>query len=176
MLRKEGPADTRELCITLGANMLFLAGVCKDLPTSLARCAQALDDGSALAKFQEMVTAQGGAENITADPCDVLPAAKHIYEICADADGYVSCLDARLIGEALRALGGGRIKQDDKIDPAVAIQMCAKIGDMVHKNEVVLRVHYNTEEQLKNAAAYLADCITISDRAEKRKLVIDYFY
>lgn len=176
VLRKEGPADTRELCITLGANMLLMAGVCKDLPTSLARCAQALDDGSALAKFQEMVTAQGGAENLTAAPYDVLPAAKHIYEICADADGYVSCLDARLIGEALRALGGGRIKQDDKIDPAVAIQMCAKIGDMVHKNEVVLRVHYNTEEQLKNAAAYLADCITVSDRAEKRKLVIDYFY
>ena len=80
------------------------------------------------------------------------------------------------MGEALRALGGGRMKLDDKIDHAAAIRLKAKIGDAVRKGDTVMELHYNDEARLAEALKYLDGCWKVSETAEKPKLIADYIY
>jgi pyrimidine-nucleoside phosphorylase len=168
-----GPEDTRTLCAELGGAMLTLSGVCKDSSQGRELCLKALDDGAALKKFTELVQAQGGDANVASDPEHVLPLASHTCEIKAARSGVVSKLNALMIGEGLRALGGGRLRLEDKIDPAVSVELPAKTGDSVDKGAPVLLVHYNEDSQLKAALPYLQNCVEVSDSAEKRKLIID---
>ena len=173
VMNGNGPEDTRTLCAELGGAMLTLAGVCQDSSQGRDLCLKALDDGCALKKFRELVNAQGGDARVADEPEQVLPSASHTYAVKAARTGFVSKLDALMIGEGLRALGGGRLRLEDKIDPAVSVELPAKIGDSVAKGTPVLIVHYNADGQLKAALPYLQDCFDVSDSAEKRKLIID---
>ncbi|NLV82171.1 MAG: thymidine phosphorylase [Synergistaceae bacterium] len=174
VLSGSGPSDTRELCVTLGAYMLNMADICSTVEEGLLLCENALDNGSALAKFAELIKAQGGDPLIVFNPQSIFPSTKLVYEIKSDKKGYLSKLDAKLIGEGLRALGGGRQKQEDKIDSAVAIRLLAKVGSPIKNNETILKLYYNTQEQIDRAMPYLNICWNVSDRAEKNKLIIDY--
>ncbi|NLD04482.1 MAG: thymidine phosphorylase, partial [Synergistaceae bacterium] len=176
VLSGRGPSDTRELCVTLGAYMLKMSGKAKTAEEGLKLSAKALDDGSALNKFEELITAQKGDSSVIREPERVLPKAYSTYEISSDRDGCLSKLDALLIGEGLRALGGGRLTQEDIIDPSVAIQLLRKIGDDVFKGDVLLRIYYNKEKQLDESLRYVEKCWEVSDNAEKRKLIIDMIY
>lgn len=175
VLRGEGPEDTRELCITLGSYMLRMARVYETNDESRDACIKALDSGEALAKFKELVAAQGGDTSAIDNPEETLLKTLYHHDLRAEHSGYVSKMDALAIGEALRALGGGRIKQEDKIDHRVAIQLCAKVGDSVTAGDILIRVLYNNKEQLENAAPYFCGCWQISEKAEKRSLILDYF-
>lgn len=167
-----GPSDTRELCIALAGCMLKMSGVCTTTEEGSCLATKALEDGTALKKFAELVHAQGGDPVVAEDPQSVLPKAAKSIAITADRTGCVSRLDALSVGEGLRALGGGRLRQEDIIDPAVAIELKAKIGDKIAKGDAVLVIHYNTEEQLNAALPYLKDCFTVSNHAEKRTTII----
>lgn len=172
VLSGKGPSDTRELCLTLGGYMLTMAGLSNSPEEGFNMCRIALDDGRALKKFGELIDAQGGNPAVVNDPLKILPAAKYIYDVKINSSGYLSRVDARSIGQALRALGGGRMKYGDIIDPSVSIQICAKVGDKVGTGDAVLRIYYNSEEQLENAMPYLSSCCAVSKNAEKRKLII----
>ena len=63
--------------------------------------------------------------------------------------------------------------QDDIIDLSVAIQLLRKIGDKVSEDEVIIRVFYNEEKKLEESLKYIQNSWTVSDCAEKRKLIID---
>ncbi len=173
VLSGKGPSDTRELCINLGANMLTMSGGAENFHEGLSRAAEALDDGSALKKFEELVAAQKGDASVAADPEKVLPRAAHVYEIRSERRGRLSKLDALLIGEGLRSLGGGRMTQEDKIDHSVAVQLLRKVGDEVCEGDVLLRIFYNDEKRLQDSLHYLGNSWEVADRAEKRKLILD---
>lgn len=174
VLSGEGPSDTRELCVTLGANMLNMADICTTVEEGIKLCENALDNGSALAKFAELIEAQGGDVSILSNPKLIFPNTKNVCEIKSNNTGYLSKLDAKLIGEALRALGGGRNKQEDEIDPSVAIKLLAKIGSSIKKDDAIIKIYYNTKEQLNSAMPYLDMCWNVSDKAEKKKLIVGY--
>jgi len=106
----------------------------------------------------------------------VLPKASSAYEIRSDRDGYLSKLDALFIGEGLRALGGGRLTKEDAIDPSVAIRLLHKVGDKVSEGDVLLRIYYNQDEQLRESLRYVGKCWEVSDSSKKRKLIIDTVY
>ncbi|HLR46019.1 MAG TPA: thymidine phosphorylase, partial [Deinococcales bacterium] len=108
-LRGGGPADLRELCLRLGSLVLNSAG----LDVSERQLAGHLDDGSAWERFVQWVEAQGGDAAAAAS----LPLAPGEAVIAAPATGTVTGLDAGLIGRAVGALGGGRSRKDDLIDP-----------------------------------------------------------
>ena len=176
VLSGRGPADTRELCAALCGLMLEVAGIAKNREEGAELAKKALDDGRALAKFGEVIAAQGGDAEVLRRPLEILPRAKKIFEIKSDADGVLSELRARPVGEALRALGGGRMKLDDKIDHAAAIRLKAKTGDAVRKGGTVMELHYNDEAKLAEALKYLDGCWKVSETAEKPKLIADYIY
>lgn len=172
VLSGSGPEDTRELCITLGGQMLAMAQVAATPEKGMEMCAEALGNWSALRKFEELVKAQGGSVEIFTAPQKYLLTARHVHDIKCGSDGYVSKLAARQIGEGLRALGGGRLKQDDVIDHAVGVELCAKIGDRIEKGDTVMKIHYNEEKQLSFALGYFERSWEVTPHAEKRNLIL----
>ena len=173
VLSGRGPADTRELCSVLGADMLYMADKAGSRDEGLEKCLKALDDGSALNKFKELIEAQKGDVTVINEPEKILLKTSHVHEIRSNRDGFLSKLDALMIGEGLRALGGGRLTQDDVIDLSVAVQLPLKIGDRVSNDEVIISIYYNSEKKLEESLKYLRNSWTVSDSAEKRKLIID---
>ena len=88
-------------------------------------------------------------------------------------DGVITKLDAASIGEAIRALGGGRLRLEDKIDPQAAIRLRAKTGDRVRQTDTVMEIYYNDCDKLKEALKYLADGWSVGEKAERQKLIMD---
>lgn len=171
-LSGHGPQDVRQLCCVLGGEMLAMAGVAASPEAGRAMSQKALEDGSALAKFAELVREQGGDAAVCRDPLKVIRLADKAYEIKSDRAGVLSRLSAMLTGEGLRALGGGRVKQGDVIDSGVAVRICAKIGDKIDQGGVIMRVLYNNEAQLEAALPYLEQSWEVGGGAEKRGLIL----
>ncbi|MEG1502210.1 MAG: thymidine phosphorylase [Synergistaceae bacterium] len=174
ILNNAGPSDTKELCIALGSRMLLLAKITDNLEFAIELCRKTLEDGSAMNKFLEIIKAQHAEPKTKEELLVALKLADNAIEIIADRDGYVSKLDALLIGEAVRALGGGRARIDDDIDLSVAIFIPQKIGYKIKKGEPVYKIYYNDKAKLESAMEYLNSSYEISDFADKIPVVLDY--
>jgi pyrimidine-nucleoside phosphorylase len=140
LLRGAGPADLREVTVELTAEMLVLGGVARDREDGRARVARAISDGSGLAKLEEIVAAQGGDPAAVRDP-GRLPRAASTYEVPAPRAGFVTAIDAEAIGLAAVALGAGRARVDDRVDPAAGLVVARKIGDRVEAGEPLCTIH-----------------------------------
>jgi pyrimidine-nucleoside phosphorylase len=130
VLRGGGPADTKELTIALGGEMLVLAGVAGDPDAGRARIAKALGDGSALAVFANVIEAQGGERRVCDDPGKHLPRAKHRTPLTLRA-GRVTSIDAEALGMAALVLGAGRRTKDDAIAPVAGIVIDTYLGETI---------------------------------------------
>lgn len=172
VLSGRGPADTRDLSLALAAEMLCLAqGISKE--EALKRCRKTLDNGEAIRKFSDVIATQGGNPALCSNPSQHLPVAQHKRNICAQKVGVLSTLDARSIGEAVRALGGGRLRKEDTIDPSVGLRFLKKRGEAVHAGEPILEVYFNQEEQYQMAEPYIMQSIELSDSAAPRPLILE---
>ncbi len=140
LLRGGGPADLREVTVELTAEMLVLGGVAADRAAARARVEGAIADGRGLAKLEEIVRAQGGDPLALRDPAR-LPRAPRTYEVGAPAAGVVQAVDGETIGLAAVALGAGRARVEDRIDPAVGLVVRKRIGERVEKGEPLCTVH-----------------------------------
>lgn len=176
VLSGRGPADTRRLCVALCGLMLAVASLAKDMSEGARLAERALDDGSALRKFAEIIAAQGGDAEVVSRPLEVLPRAGKSFLIKSSRRGVLSKLDALSVGEALRALGGGRMKLDDEIDRSVAVRLRKKTGDAVSVGDTVIEVLYNDDAKFAEAMKYLTDCWAVSENAERRELILDYVF
>lgn len=173
VLSGRGPDDTRELCVTLCGHMLFLAGAAVSAAEGRKKAERAIADGSALSKFEQIIASQGGNSDVVRHPREILPQAAKKYQIKATESGIISRLDALSAGEALRALGGGRMKLGDKIDYSAALRLNKKTGYAVNAGESVIDIFYNDEAKLKDALPLLEGCWSVAEKAEKRPLIID---
>ena len=153
VLRGGGPADTRELTITLGGEMLLLAGLARDLNEGRAQIDRVLGDGSALELFRQVVDAQGGDPRVVDDPRAVLPQASRKTPVPAPESGTVRVLAARRIGMAALVLGAGRRRVEDTIDPAAGIELCAQMGERVERGEPLAYLHSDRASDEEIAAA-----------------------
>jgi pyrimidine-nucleoside phosphorylase/thymidine phosphorylase len=136
LLRGGGPADLRALTVELTAEMLVLGGAAPDLAAGRARVEGAIADGRGLAKLEEIVAAQGGDPAAVRDPAR-LPRAPRTWDLSAAADGFVAGLRTEAIGLAAVALGAGRARVEDPVDPAVGIVVHRKLGDRVARGEPI---------------------------------------
>lgn len=151
-LKGNGPEDLSEICILLAAKLLQLAGK-GDFEECKALAESKIADGSALAKLAEMVKLQGGDENYIFDT-DLFPKAEYKREIIAEESGYVAAMDTEGVGTVCVALGAGRQKKEDSIDPSAGIILEKKTGDYVETGETL-------------ATLYCSD-VTLFDAAEKQ--------
>jgi pyrimidine-nucleoside phosphorylase len=149
-LNGAGPEDLATLCCELGAELLVFAGKAPTRPEAESRLRALLKDGSALAKFRELIANQGGKAEVIDLP-GLLPAATRHVEVRAGVAGTVRRLDALLVGRGANALGAGRTKKEDAIDPAVGVELVRKIGERVEKNCTLAILHVNDEARLAEA-------------------------
>jgi pyrimidine-nucleoside phosphorylase len=150
LLRGGGPDDLREITVALTAEMLRLAGLAADPAAARARVEAAIADGSGLAKLEEIVRAQGGDPAAVRDP-DRLPRAAGTYDVPAPGAGYVAAIDTEAIGLAAVALGAGRARVEDRVDPAVGLVIAKKLGDPVERGEPLCRVHHGPRSEPRAA-------------------------
>ncbi|RPI54064.1 MAG: thymidine phosphorylase [Acidobacteria bacterium] len=173
LLKGQGRADLVETSLQLSERMLIMAGVARDRADAAARCRRALDSGQALERLRAIIERQGGNPRVI-DDYSLMPQAPGEHVIRAPIDGFVTELDAGLIGRASVALGGGRDQVDDEIDPAVGIMIPATVGDLVRKGDAVLRVGYRSEERLQDALPLLTQAVRVSgSRPPAVPLVMD---
>ena len=170
-LQGEGPEDLTELCIELGAGMLQLAGKITDLEKGKEILRENLKNGKALAKFAEMITAQGGNAKVTED-LSLLPTADSTFEVKAEKDGYVSEIKALDVGLAAMILGAGRENKESKIDLAVGLELQKKTSDQVSKGDVLAVIHYNDSKNLEEAKKKLLEAFTITEVEKKKNKLI----
>jgi len=136
VLRGEAPPDLTELTRELGAAMLVLCGVARERFEAAARIDRALESGEALRRAEALVQAQGGDPAVVTDPTR-LPVGAVESLVLSQRSGYVTGIDARALGDLLVAMGGGRRRKGDSIDPAVGIRLLRKVGDRVETEEPV---------------------------------------
>jgi len=140
LLRGGGPADLREVTFELCAEMVRLAGLAPGRAEALEAAAAAVASGRALARFRDLVAAQGGDPAVVDDP-GRLPRAPRTRDAPSPAGGVVEAIDAREIGLAAMALGAGRQRLEDRVDPAVGIVTRKKVGDPVERGEPLAVLH-----------------------------------
>lgn len=161
-LRGNGPAELMEVTLELGAHMLVLGGVASDEADGRRRLMQAVRDGSGLAKFREIVGAQGGDARVIDDPSR-LPQAKIRLPIKAEQDGTVADVDPMGVALAALRLGAGRARAEDKVDPAVGFTHLVKVGERVTRGTTLAVIHANDEGARAEAERQLRAAIVIGD-------------
>src|SRR5690349_7501514 len=119
-LQNAGPADLTRLSLELAARMIFLGKATQSLDDAREIAQAKLLDGSGYQKFKDVIEAQGGNPDVL-DRFDLLPNATGAQEITTSRGGYVSAIDAELIGQASCMVGAGRNTKEDSIDPAVGV-------------------------------------------------------
>ncbi|MFZ5626884.1 MAG: pyrimidine-nucleoside phosphorylase [Bacillota bacterium] len=160
-LQGGGPADLRELCLTLGSHMVTLAGKAANPAEARARLEELLQNGQALAKFKEMVAAQGGDPRVIDQP-ELLPQAQKVIPLLAEQDGYVARIEAEELGIAATMLGAGRETKESKVDLAVGLVVNKKVGEAVAAGEPLVWLHVNEERRLAEVMAKVKAAFTIS--------------
>ncbi|MGI6777010.1 MAG: thymidine phosphorylase [Acetivibrionales bacterium] len=163
VLKDGKPAILKELCCTLAANMLYLAE--KGNEEECERMAlSALESGSALQKFKDMITAHGGDASVV-DDTSRFPKAKFIQPVYAEQDGYIQQFDTEACGNASVVLGAGRENKQSSIDYTAGIRLEVEMGDYVKKGDVLAYLHTSNEETLERAKELIKTGINI--RIEK---------
>ncbi len=148
-LKGNGPEDLTELCILLAAKLLELAGKgsfdeCKKLARSK------INDGSALERLARMVALQGGDAEYIRNPSN-FEISSYKLEIKAPESGYVVSMDAEGIGSVCVALGAGRQRKEDSIDPGAGIILQKKTGDSVKEGEIIATLYCSAQELFDEA-------------------------
>jgi pyrimidine-nucleoside phosphorylase len=166
-LHEGGPADFREHCMVVAAEILMLADKAGDTDAALTLALETLTSGAAWHKFREMVKAQGGDVRYIEEP-ELLPQARLIEPVPAPRSGYLASLNAAEVGIAVVDLGGGRKKKSDPIDHSVGVIVHYKVGDLVQRNTPLITIHANDEDKLAAARERLLAAHTFSDSPVQR--------
>ena len=153
--------ELKELCLTLGANMLTLSGLAANEAEAREKLKATIADGSALKKLAEMVEAQYGDSRAVYDT-SLLPEAAFKREVLSEEGGYVAHIEAEDVGLVSMHLGGGRVTKDSAIDLSVGVVLHKKVGDRVEPGESLATIHASDERKAAEAAELLKKCYTLS--------------
>jgi thymidine phosphorylase len=151
-----------DLTVALGGEVLALAGLASDAADGEGRIAQALETGAAAECFGRMVVAQGGPADFVDRWPDRLPSAPVMLEVPALSDGFVARIDGEALGLAVVHLGGGRLREGDRVNPSVGLSDLAGIGEETGAGVPLAMVHAVTEDAARAAVQVVQAAYSIS--------------
>ncbi|MBN2192188.1 MAG: thymidine phosphorylase [Polyangiaceae bacterium] len=167
-----GPPDTVELTLALGAEMLIIAGVDARRGDARRRLEQARRSGAGLERFARMVAAHGGDPRVVEDPAR-LPRAPERVPVPAPVSGTVAAIDPRELALVALALGAGRTRADQAIDPRVGIELSARRGTRVTRGEPLAWLHVARRDQANPHLSRVSAAFAVARRvADVSPLVI----
>ncbi len=175
MLALTEPKNSRlvDLTLALGAELLVLAGIDTAREVAAVKLRDALQSGAAAAKFDAMIADLGGPKDFSSDWRARLPEANVIREVAAPKAGSICAMDGHAIGMAVVHLGGGRMREGDRIEPSVGFSEMLGLGAEVAKGQPLARIHAaNEKKAIQAERAYLA-AVEIGEARDLPSLVMD---
>lgn len=161
-LRGEGPPDLEELVVAEAAEMVRLAHSGTPAAEAEARARSALASGRALERFVRLVEAQGGDPGIVDAP-DALYGAPERCVVEAENAGTVREIEPRPLGLGVVALGGGRLRMDERIDGAVGFELAVRVGDRLEPGAPLGVVHARDPEGLARGVRVLREAVRLGE-------------
>lgn len=161
-LKGEGESDLTDVCLTLAAQMLCMV-TGEDEKACYVMAKDAIDDGSALNKLCEMISAQGGNAGVV-DDFSLFKQPKHTVEIFSEREDYIEHTDAEKIGLASVILGAGREKKGDPIDSSAGIVLKKKTGDRVEKGDTLAIFYTDDESKIEEAKREFFEAFTFDNK------------
>ena len=164
-LKGEGPPALLEVTYALGVEMLLIAGAAESPDDARRQMEKAIGTGKAAEHFQRIIEAQGGNPGVVEDPA-ALPQAAECELFNAPRRGFVARVEPRAIGRGIIALGGGRTKMDDRVDPSVGFVITARPGDWVEHGEPLATIFAHDRSGVESGRQALRQAIIIGDEAD----------
>lgn len=162
-LESRGPDDLKILVVECAAHLLVQTGLAPHLETARARAVQCLASGQPRAKWDELLLAQGADLKAFQQKLTHDHTAPVVVEVKTDRAGIVNACDARIVGEVLRDLGGGRLTKESAIDHDVGADRIAKPGDAVETDSILCRIHARRPDHAAEATRRIQKAFAISD-------------
>jgi pyrimidine-nucleoside phosphorylase len=151
--------------------MIRLGGAARSHDRASKMAYEAVSKGHALKRFREIVRLQGGDERVI-DDTSRLPRAGNIEEFRSRSGGFVTRCDAKLLGLASNALGAGRNRMEDSIDPAVGLYLQKKTGDRVKRGDVLCHIHWNDKHRLRDALPLVEQAFEVKSKVGRSRPLI----
>lgn len=155
----------RDLTLALGSELLHMGGLARDSAEAGRRLRQALASGAAAECFARMVAALGGPADVLERPEAYLPQAPVQRAVLASADGYVTTLDVRTLGQVVVELGGGRKHPGQALDHAVGLAAVLGRGSRIEPGQPLAIVHARCEADAQIASDAVRQAFAIGDAA-----------
>ncbi|MBV9001639.1 MAG: thymidine phosphorylase, partial [Solirubrobacterales bacterium] len=153
-----------EVTLALSAELLVLGKLEADVESARAAATRALQSGAAAERFEAMVAALGGPADLVDAPSRHLPDAPVTRAIDPDSPGVVSAVDVRAVGIAIVGLGGGRAREDDRVDHSVGLTEVAALGERVEPGGRPLAlVHARDEVSAARAAGAVRAAYSVGE-------------
>jgi pyrimidine-nucleoside phosphorylase len=164
VLRNEGPAAVRDLCLVLGVDMLRFAQPSLSEEEARLRLVKAFESGQAAEKFGQLVEFQGGNRKAV-DDVSLLPQPRRRVPAVAPRSGVVQSIQTERMGFLSIDIGCGRRKREDTIDFAAGFLVEKTIGDRVEKGEPLVLVCYGDRPAPRpDFEKEVADLFSIGDQ------------
>lgn len=164
-------SDYVEVLLALGGWMLHLAGKAKGAEEGARALERLIQSGAAFERLVKMVETQGGEAAMVED-LTKLPQARLCRAVPAPREGFLSRLDARVVGQAAVRLGAGRATMEDKLDYGAGMVLDKKVGDRVAKGETIAHLFADDAERLEAGLAHFMTSFDVAPRAPKLKPVV----
>ncbi len=162
VLKGRGAKDLVDLTFELGALLLTKANIATDKAQAIELMQKAIQDGSALEKFKELIIKQNGDADCI-NNYDLLPKASIIEPLTATKSGFLKKIKTYELAVACKILGAGREKKTDAIDHAVGVVLNKKVGEKIEEGEKLVDIYANNSEKLAQAKEMLAEAFIITD-------------
>ena len=164
-------SDLMEVTYLLGGTMLKLGGVASSIEDGIKKCQEVIQNGKAYEKFLQIVETQNGdvsfIENI-----EKYPTSKFEIEIFSNENGFISDINSLEIGLSAILIGAGRMKIDDKIDYKSGIVMNKKVGDKIHKGELLVKFFTDNKSTCDIVKQRIHNAIKIVPESTKPKQLV----
>jgi len=164
----EGTRPVLDLSLELSAHMLVLSHVDETLEAARERLSKRLDSGAVLECFRQNVAAQGGDSRVCDVPSSVLPLVEERLTVKSARSGFIATVATTEIGHAIAAIGGGRVRIEDSIDPTVGFIAAAKIGDRLETGAELGVVFCKDESKAREAAERIQAAYEIASSPVER--------
>ena len=168
----KGPDDLRELVVDCAAHLLVQTRKAKSLDAAQKQATACLNSGAPRAKWSEMLVAQGTDLHAFNHKLTRDSTAKVTVLLKAKRSGFVSRCDARILGEVIRDIGGGRLSKESVVNFDVGLDLIAKPGKVVKSGQTLCRIHVDSAKEAGVALERLASAFQISSRKVKPEVLV----
>jgi len=172
VLKGRGPKDLTDVSVDLTARMLVLGRAVADRAAAETKVRDAIASGAGLERFRRIIEHQGGDPRVV-DDYGRMPSAPGRHVIPAPRGGFVTYVDAEIVGRASVALGAGRDTVDAAVDAGVGIMLAATEGDPIRAGDPIFELHYRDRAKLPQAIEMLSRATAIgATRPAARRLIV----